>query len=56
MAENEWMIGIRLYPRERKRIAVLPLPDGDDRGYRPDGLEKVESHRADTAPSVQWRL
>lgn len=51
MVKNEQMMGIDIHPLERKSVAVLPFPDGDDRGFRPNGLEKVESHRTDTAPS-----
>lgn len=48
--KNEQMMGIDIHPLEQKSVARLPFPDGDDRGFRPNGLEKVESHRTDTAP------
>lgn len=56
MAVHDRMIRKGVHPHEWKSVAVFPLPDRNDRGFRPNGLEKVDLHKADTDPPDQWRL
>ena len=56
MADPDRMVRKGIHPYEWKSVVVFPLPDKDDRGFRPNGLEKVYLHKADTDPPDQWRL